>query len=123
MAKDWAAVREQFPVLSHWRYLNSATFGPVPRCATEAIRSHFEDRDRTGSLDFLSWFDRLDEVRASAATLIGATADDIAFLPSAGVGLSWILNGVDWAPGRPHPGSGGRVSNNLYAPGSLGAKA
>ncbi|MCB1021601.1 MAG: aminotransferase class V-fold PLP-dependent enzyme [Bryobacterales bacterium] len=119
MAKDWAAVREQFPVLGQWRYLNSATFGPMPRCATEAIRQHFEDRDRTGSLDFLSWFDRLDEVRASAGALIGAQADDIAFLPNAGVGLSWILQGIDWRPGDRILGLADEFPNNLYAPGAL----
>ncbi len=113
-------VRDQFPVLERWRYLNTATFGPIPRCATAAAAAHSAERDRTASLNFLSWFDALDAVRAKAAMWIGADPSDIAFIPNAGVGLSWILQGLEWAPGDRILALEDEFPNNLYAPGSLG---
>ncbi len=113
------SVREQFPVLANWRYLNTATFGPVPACAAEASAGYLADRDRTASLDFLTWFDRLDHIRELCAKLIGAARDDIAFIPNAGVGLSWILHGIDWRRGDRILGLQDEFPNNLYAPGAL----
>jgi selenocysteine lyase/cysteine desulfurase len=122
VGSPWNAVRDQFPVLARWRYLNTATFGPVPRCAVEAVNARFDERDRTASLDFLGWYDALDSIRAKAAAWIGADADDIAFVPSAGIGLSWILQGLDWRPGDRLLTLEDEFPNNLYAPGALAAK-
>jgi selenocysteine lyase/cysteine desulfurase len=115
-------VRDEFPVLARWRYLNTATFGPVPLCAAEAMQAHLIDRDHSASLDFLSWFDALDAIREQAAEWIGARAPDIAFIPNAGVGLSWILHGIDWREGDRILALDDEFPNNLYAPGALAAK-
>ena len=119
MGNGWAGVRDQFPVLEQWRYLNTATFGPIPRCAVEAVREHFEERDRTAALDFLGWYDRLDEIRGAAGEWIGAKPGDIAFVPNAGIGLSWVLQGLEWQPGDRILGLEDEFPNNLYAPGAL----
>ena len=121
MGTGWADLRDQFPVLAHWRYLNSATFGPVPRCAVEAEEAFAAERDRTASLDFLTWFDRLDAIRANAARWIGARPEDIAFTPSAGVGLSWVLQGMKWRAGDRILGLADEFPNNLYSPGAMAA--
>ena len=42
---DWDAVRREFPALANWTYLNTATFGQLPRRATEAVARHFAHRD------------------------------------------------------------------------------
>ncbi len=115
MPTDWTAVRKHFPVLNEWVYLNTATFGPLPSVAAQAIAKHFADRDRLASLDFLSWYDRVDRIRAKLGRWIGADADDIAFTSSAGVGLSWILHGLDWKPGDRILTPADEFPNNLYA--------
>ena len=115
MATDWNAVRKHFPTLDDWTYLNSATYGPVPNVAVEAMTDHFSTRDRTASLDFLSWYDRADRIRDKLALWIGGHADGIAFLPSAGVGLSWILHGLQWTPGDRILTLDDEFPNNLYA--------
>gem|GEM_PF-3455598 len=99
MSPDWARVREQFPALRRWVYLNSATYGQLPRCAAEAVAAHFRRRDEMGCTDFLAWFDEADRLRNLCATLVHATAGDIAFFPSASSALSVFLGGVDWRPG------------------------
>jgi selenocysteine lyase/cysteine desulfurase len=118
----WDNVRDEFPVLERWRYLNTATFGPVPLCAAEAMQAHLADRDRTASLEFLSRFDTLDTIRAQAAEWIGAQSADIAFVPNAGVALSWILHGMEWRQGDRILALDDEFPNNLYAPGALAAK-
>ena len=42
---DWAAIRAEFTALQRWTYLNTATFGQVPRRAVAAVNAHWEHRD------------------------------------------------------------------------------
>lgn len=116
MAADWNQVRRQFPVLEKWTYLNSATFGPLPLCAVEAANGHFRHRDEEACIDFLDWFSDADRVRAKAAALIGAEPSDIAFVPSAGAALSWLMQGIDWKPGDQVLTLAHEFPNNLYYP-------
>lgn len=113
---DWAAIRKHFPVLSDWVYLNSATFGPVPSVAVQAIDEHFSARDRRASLNFLDWYSRADGIREKIGRLIGCQGADVAFIPSAGVGLSWLLYGMDWKSGDRILTLDEEFPNNLYAP-------
>jgi cysteine desulfurase/selenocysteine lyase len=96
---DWSAIREQFPSLSRWTYLNSATYGQTPRFAVEAMNRYMARRDEFACADFLSWYDDMDRIRESCATLIHAAPDDIAFVPNAALGLSFLMQGLDWNPG------------------------
>jgi selenocysteine lyase/cysteine desulfurase len=116
MAADWNQARRQFPVLEQWTYLNSATFGPVPLCAIEAANRHFSHRNDAACIDFLDWFTDADRVRAKAARLIGAEPADIAFIPSAGAALSWLMQGIDWKPGDRVLALAHEFPNNLYYP-------
>ena len=99
MAAVWQEVRRQFPVLRRWVYLDSATFGPVPRCAYEAVERHARRRDERACLDFIRWFDDADRVRALAARLVGGAAREVAFAPSSGAVLGWLVQGLPWRKG------------------------
>ena len=116
MAPDWSAVRGEFPVLAESTYLNTATFGPTPRRAVEAAARVLERRSTTPSYDPVAFYDEIEPVREKAARLIGARADDIAFLPSASIGLSWILHGLDWTEGDRLLAFHHEFPNNQYAP-------
>ena len=78
---DWKKIRAEFPALENWTFLNTATFGQLPKRATDAVARHFARRDRFACSDFMEWFDDADRIRGSIARLIHATADDIAFIP------------------------------------------
>lgn len=114
MPVTWDLVRDQFPVLRDWTYLNTATFGPVPRCAYEAMERHQRRRDERACIDFLDWFDDADQVRALAARLLGAAASDIAFVPSTGHALGCLLAGIDWKPGDQVLALADEFPNNTY---------
>lgn len=112
---DWRAIRNEFPALKGRVFLNTATYGQLPRRATEAVAEHFRKRDETACSDFLSWFDDMDRLRAALARWIGAAADDIAFITSASQGLSTVLSGIDWRQGDEILTLTDEFPNQLYA--------
>lgn len=114
MTPDWSAVRREFPALANWTYLNTATYGQLPRRSVEAVSRHFAHRDELACSDFLSWFDDADHIRELIARLINARADDIAFIANASTGLAVVLNGIDWQPGDRVVTLEGEFPNNLY---------
>ncbi len=99
MSVDWQAVRAEFPALSNWTFLNSATFGQLPRRAVEAMQTHLAHRDELACADFLDWYTDADRLRRGLARLIHAAPDDIAFIPNASTGLAIVMGGIDWRPG------------------------
>jgi cysteine desulfurase/selenocysteine lyase len=114
MTPDWGSVRQQFPALANWTYLNTATYGQLPRGAVAAAQQHFAHRDSLACTDFLEWFDAADGVRQRIAQLIRCRADDIAFIPNAATGLATLLNGIDWQEGDRIVTLEGEFPNNLY---------
>jgi cysteine desulfurase/selenocysteine lyase len=116
---DWNAVRSEFPALENWTYLNSATFGQLPRRATEAVAKHFQHRDALACADFLSWYDDAHRLREKIGRLIQCAPEDVAFVPNASAALGILMAGVDWNPGDQILTLEHEFPNNLYAPGAL----
>jgi cysteine desulfurase/selenocysteine lyase len=110
----WEEVRAEFPALSNWTFLNTATYGQTPRRAEEAIRAHIERRNEYACADFLGWYDDIDELRGMVAKLIHCEAEDIAFIHNASAGLATFLNGVDWREGDEVLTIENEFPNNLY---------
>ena len=47
MSIDWDSVREKFPALAHWTYLNTATYGQVPRRGISADATHWTNCEKS----------------------------------------------------------------------------
>lgn len=116
MSIDWTHVRKEFPALDRWTYLNTATYGQMPRRANEAIGRHLENRDELACSDYMRWFDDADRLRASAARLLHCDARDVAFVPTASAALGLLLGGIEWREGDRVVTLAGEFPNNLYAP-------
>jgi selenocysteine lyase/cysteine desulfurase len=116
MSTDWEAVRSEFPALARWTYLNTATYGQVPRRAVAADAAHWANRDELACTDFLSWYDEADRIRDSAARLIHAEPDDIAFLTNSATALGLLAGGIDWKPGDNVVTLADEFPNCLYIP-------
>jgi len=119
---NWADIRAEFPGLKGRTFLDTATFGQLPRRTVEAVSRHFTQRDETACRDFLSWFDDAESTRANVAKLINAAADDIAFVPNACTALATVIAGIDWKPGDRVVTLAHEFPNNLYAPTPLVAR-
>ncbi len=122
MGVDWGRIRAEFPALERWTFLNTATFGQLPRCATEAVSRHFAHRDEMACQDFLDWYDDADRIREQVALLLGCRAGDIAFFPTASAPLGLLLGGIDWRAGDRVVTLAGEFPNNLYYPALLGRR-
>ena len=94
-----AAVRDGYPALKNWTYLDTATFGQLSLRTQAAVAAHFAHRDDYASKDFLAWFDDMDQLRGLIAQVIHCEANDIAFTTNASSALSLFLGGIDWHPG------------------------
>jgi cysteine desulfurase/selenocysteine lyase len=116
---DWVTIRAQFRALSDWTYLNSATFGQVPQCAIEAVDRHWQRRDQLACGDFLSWYDDADRLRTAVASLIHASAEDIAFIGNTSTALALMVAGLDWRPGDNVVTLAHEFPNFLYLPALL----
>lgn len=119
MPVDWAAIRDEFPSLKQWTFLNTAAFGQMPRRAVEAVARHFAHRDELACSDFLAWFDDADRLRETVARLIHASAADIAFVPNSSTALSLLIGGLDWRQGDRVVTLADEFPNNLYYPSLL----
>src|SRR5579872_12431 len=91
---NWEDIRKEFPALDRWTYLNTATYGQMPRRAADAMAAHSKRRDELACTDFLDWYTDSDRMRARIARLIHAEPDDIAFVPNAAGALSIVLSGI-----------------------------
>jgi len=96
---DWKAVRSEFAALTGRTYLNTATYGQLPRRAVEAVTRHLSRRDERACQDFLSWFDDMAELRASLAKMLHVQAEDIAFTTTASQALALVMSAFDWQAG------------------------
>lgn len=122
MSVDWNEVRAQFPALANWTYLNTATYGQLPRRATARTVEHFAHRDELACWDFVTWFDDMDRVRSLVARLVHCERDDIAFVQNASTALAILMTGLDWKPGDRVLTLESEFPNNIYAPSVLSAR-
>jgi L-cysteine/cystine lyase len=110
------------PVLDRYAYLNTGTFGPLPRVTVEAMRAVEETELREGRSS-RPYFERVLEersrLRERLATLIGAPPEQIALTTSTTEGCNIVLRGLGIGPGdevvttdSEHPGLfGGLVAS------------
>jgi cysteine desulfurase / selenocysteine lyase len=88
----WKEIREDFPALASFTYLNSAAAGPVPRPVAEAATRFYRELEAGGDTHWDAWRQEVEEVRAKVAAFIGAEADEIAFVPNTSTGMNLIAD-------------------------------
>jgi len=96
---DLAKIRSLFPVTQRYVFLNHAAVAPLSSRAAEAVRNHVADVEEYGDAHSSDWDRMVERTRASAAELINARADEIAFVKNTTEGISFVANGVRWQPG------------------------
>ena len=91
--------RSQFPVTEHHIYLNHAGVAPLPQAAVDAMAADERHVADHGSAVEPQRFDRLDEVRLTAAALLGVPSTDVAFVKNTTEGLAFVAEGLDLPTG------------------------
>ncbi len=113
---SWEAVRQLFPVTQHLAYLNHAGVAPISTRAAAALARYAELATTEGALSYAERYDaEIERVRASAASLLGATPDEIAFVKNTSEGLGLVAAGLDWKPGDRVLSCDLEYPSNVYA--------
>jgi selenocysteine lyase/cysteine desulfurase len=118
---DVAAVRREFPVVQRMLYLDSAHQTPLASSVRAALESFYtEGHEFAGPKSV--WLQRVEDVRARLAKLIGADASEIAFTKNTSEGLNIAATAIPFAAGDNVLMVAGDHPNNAYAFLNLGRK-
>src|SRR5215218_588137 len=119
---DLVAVRRELPVLDRYAYLNTGSFGPLPRATAEAMQT-VERRElehgRSSRAYFQQVLDEREMLRAELAELLGTQPETVALTSSTTEGCNIVLRGLGIGSGdevvttdSEHPGLfGGLVAS------------
>ncbi len=81
-------------------YLNHGSFGACPKVVLDAQHDIRAKMEREAVTFFVrDLFELTDKARTSLAPVIGARAQDIAFVPNATTGVANVINSLDLSPG------------------------
>ncbi|MDQ7792923.1 MAG: aminotransferase class V-fold PLP-dependent enzyme [bacterium] len=97
-AMDLARIRERFPLLGRFVYLNHSAIGPLSIAVREAVGEALEAQAE-GSVGYPVWRDRIAPLKERIARLIGASPAEIALVRNTVEGLSTVASGVLWREG------------------------
>jgi selenocysteine lyase/cysteine desulfurase len=112
---DARAFRSEFPVLERLAYLNAGANGPVPRAAIDAVAADLRAQAERGRGDPAFFEERMlrpaEALRGRVASLLGCSADELAFTSSTTGGVNTVLAALELGPGdevltsdEEHPG-------------------
>lgn len=100
---DVDALRAQISALAHSIYLNTGTFGPLPRVVTDEIIRGYELISEHGAFSPVVRQqierDGYERARSRVAQLVNVSPDEIALTSSASQGICTVAYGLDWKPG------------------------
>src|ERR1700687_3632728 len=92
-------LNREFPVRNSLVYFNHAAVAPLPRRVAGAIAAHNENvRDR-GAADWRRWYAAIEEAREKVARFLGASREEVAFLPNTSWGLNLVAQAFPWKEG------------------------
>ena len=92
-------LRMQMPVAQNLAYFDHAAVAPLPQVTAEAISTWLEQATTKGDVCWPQWAKRVEAIRRSAANLINAAADEIAFIPNTSIGINLVAEGFPWEDG------------------------
>src|ERR1700674_935044 len=87
-----------FPGWLNKIFMAHAVVRALPRVVADAI-IHFTEESAANFENFAALLKSIQEARASAASLIGSSSEEIALIGPTSLGLSLFANGIDWKPG------------------------
>ena len=93
------AYRSEFDLAPEMSYLNHAAVGVVSRPAADAVQGYLAERAGLRPENYEACVPVLERARQRAATLIGAEAGNVEFMPNTSTALNVVVQGFPWQPG------------------------
>ena len=91
--------RSEFPVSENAVYLDHAGVAPVSLRVKSAVAAFLAEAAERAFMNYEHWMERVDEVRALSAELVGADPEEVAFIKNTSHGISIVSSGLDWKRG------------------------
>jgi selenocysteine lyase/cysteine desulfurase len=95
---NWAQLRDEFPALANWTYLDTARKTLPPRCQEAAMQDYCRDIRETAGAEAWS-AENVALTRAAMAALLGAKPAEIAFTKNTTEGLNIAAHAFDLRTG------------------------
>jgi cysteine desulfurase/selenocysteine lyase len=87
------------PIAQRLAYFDHAAVAPLPSRAREAIKKWLDEATEQGDTVWSRWAGRVEQVRGTAAGLIGAKPEEIALVPNTTAGIGHVAEGFPWQAG------------------------
>jgi selenocysteine lyase/cysteine desulfurase len=92
-------IRSLFKATEKYAYLNSAAVSPIPSTAIDAVQSQLMDVALHGSANYTDWVAVKTRARGLIAGMLGAEAENVAFMRNTSDGFAAVACGIDWNEG------------------------
>jgi cysteine desulfurase / selenocysteine lyase len=97
---DLRTIGAQFPIKGKRVYLNNASIAPISEPVLGAVNEFLHDVRDNGRNNYPIWCGYAEnEIKGRIARLIGASAQEIAFVKNTTEGLIIVANGLNWRDG------------------------
>ena len=99
---DFQQIRQQIPAAQKMTYLNTGWDGPSPKSVVQAVKDRVEYESFNGPTSppvYQSGREIQQNAKASAASLLNVSPDEIILTQCTTDGLNLVLNGLDWKEG------------------------
>jgi cysteine desulfurase/selenocysteine lyase len=96
---DWNRYRAEFPAARRYIYFNHAAVSPLSTRVLKAMNEVAKGFFEKGILCEEEVFARIEKARKSAARLVGARSNEIAFVKNTTQGVLLAANGIRWKRG------------------------
>jgi cysteine desulfurase/selenocysteine lyase len=110
---DWEALREEFPITRNFNFQNHAAAAPISLRAVQGAQRYLEHASQNSYIGG-GFFPEVDRIRGLYATMLGANADEIAFVKNTSEGLSFVANGLSWQHGDNVVTTNAEFPANIY---------
>lgn len=95
----WQRFRQQMPIARRFVYLDHAATAPLSGPASQAVQTWSRQAAELGDTVWLQWEEGVQQVRRTAAELIGAASEEVALVPNTTAGINLVAEGFPWREG------------------------
>lgn len=87
-------LKEEFPLLNNYTYLNTAASGLLPKCVQNWRQKHDQDFFEGASIFRESHKTHIENIKKTVANFVGCTNSEVALIPNFSFGMNTILEGL-----------------------------
>jgi len=102
------------PITQQWAYFDHAAVAPISGPAQQAMSRVLLESAEQGDTRWSQWYERLQQTRRRAASLVSADESEIALVPNTTAGISIVAEGRDWQEGDNVVTLADEFPSNLY---------